>query len=40
MAEARHTVTMEAPIADDWTLSIGRLAREFDAEIIEQLPER
>ncbi len=69
MTEARHTVTIKAPIAavyqqwldvesfprfvpavrevttsaeiySHWTLSIGRLTREFDAEIIEQLPEQ
>jgi hypothetical protein len=40
MTEARHTVTMEAPIAAGWTLSIGRLTCEFDAEIVEQLPEQ
>jgi uncharacterized membrane protein len=68
MAEARHTVTIEAPIAavyqqwldvesfprfmpmvrsvtvsadiySHWVLSVGRLTREFDAEIVEQLPE-
>jgi uncharacterized membrane protein len=68
MTEARHTVTIEAPIAavyqqwldvesfpafvpavqevttsadvySHWTLSIGGITREFDAEITEQLPE-
>jgi uncharacterized membrane protein len=32
-------VTTSAEIYSHWTISVGRLTRSFDAEIVEQLPE-
>lgn len=34
-----RSVTVTAELYSRWTLSIGRLSREFTAEITEQLPE-
>jgi uncharacterized membrane protein len=36
---AVHDVTVTSDFYSHWTLSIGKLTRSFDAEVIEQLPE-